>query len=521
MNRNKQLLVNLAASVIVFMVQIFINFWLSPFVISRLGEEAYGFITLANNFTQYITLITVAINSMASRFISLEYNRGKKDEANKYFASVFWVNVFLSILVFAISAVIIIYLECIININPSLIRDVKLTFVFSFANLLVSFVATCFTASTFVTNRMDLHAVSQIGTNLIKLFFTVGLFLLLAPHIYYVSLAVLISSMFSFVVYLFLRRRLLPEFSLSFRHFSLEKIWKLVKSGFWLLVSNISSLLLNGLDLLIANLTISQVAMGRLSVSKQIPTAVGTLLGFLSNIFAASLTTLVAEGEKEKIVQEIRFTCKVLGVFLTVPFAGVIVYGIEFLELWLPGNVYDDFGILQVYILMMLTLLNVIVNAYMYSIHSLFIALDKVKVYSLMVLVSSIISIVITLILTTQTPLGVYAIAGTSTIVLSFVNLILVPRYAERLLEVKPFGLLKTIFRNYVGLAVICALFFVVKPLLAMHSWTSFIISACIVAIIGYIVVTFVLFSKAERKRFVGVIKGKIVKKIGGNNNEQ
>lgn len=512
MNRNKQLLANLVASVMVFAVQIVINFWLSPFVIARLGEEAYGFITLANNFTQYVTLITVAINSMASRFISLEYNKGNKDGATQYFSSVFWINVILSLFVFVISAIVILNLERLINIEPALIRDVKITFVISFANLILSFLTTCFTASTFATNRMDLHAFSQIGTNLIKLFLTVGLFVLLVPHIYYVSIGVLISSIFTFVVYLFLSRRLIPELSLSTKFFSIKKIIKLLKSGFWILISNISSLLLNGLDLLIANLTISQVAMGRLSVSKTLPTAVGTLLGFLSNIFAASLTSLVAEEKKEEIVKELRFTCKILGVFLTVPFAGIIIYGIEFLSLWLPNNVYNEMGILQVYILMMLTLLNVIVNAYMYSIHSLFIALDKVKVYSLMVLISSIISIFLTLLLATQTPLGVYAIAGTSTIVLSVVNLILVPRYAERILEIPPFSLLKTIFRNYLGLAVTCVLFALAKPLLTMDSWATFFMSAFVMAILGYILVSFVLFNKEERKRLVQVIKSKCKK---------
>lgn len=97
MNKSKQLIINLMASVIVVIVQLFINFWLSPYVIGKLGEAAYGFITLANNFTQYASLLTVAINSMAARFISIEYNRGNENEAQKYFSSVFWFNTILSV----------------------------------------------------------------------------------------------------------------------------------------------------------------------------------------------------------------------------------------------------------------------------------------------------------------------------------------------------------------------------------------------------------------------------------------
>ena len=512
MNKNKQLFVNLGAGVIVFIVQFFINFWLSPFVVGRLGEEAYGFITLANNFTQYATLIAVSINSMASRFISLEYNRGNKEKANLYYASVFWMNVILSLLVFAAAAVLIFNIQSFINVTPALVRDVKLTFALSFLNLIISFISTCYNATTFVTNRMDLHAYTQIATNLVKMLVILGSFLLLTPHIYFVSLATALSSLVAFAIYLLLKRKLLPEFSISRKYFSLSKILELAKSGVWLLISDIGSLLLNGMDLLIANLLISQAAMGRLSISKQLPIAIGGLLGFLSNIFTASFTGILAQGDKEQLAREVKFTFKILGVFLAVPFAGLIVYGTHFFTLWLPESVYDLAGIRQVHILMLLTLSNVIVNAFMYSIHSLLIALDKVRAYSLMVLGCSIVSIVLTLLLTTKTGLGVYAIAGTSTIVLSLMNLIAVPLYAERTLKLKPLTFLRTIFKNHLALVITCILFFVLSRFLPFESWTQFILSCAFSALIGYILNFFILLNRDEKQRLLLKFKSKLHK---------
>lgn len=511
--KNKQLLVNLAASVVVFIVQLIIGFWMSPFVVEKLGEEAYGFITLANNFTQYATLLTVAINSMSARYISITYNQGKHDDAKQYFSSVFWMNVILSVVVFVAAAMIIFKIENLINIEPGLVRDVKITFAISFLNLIISFISTCYVASTFVTNRMDIHAYIQIASNLIKVFAIVSPFVFFVPHIYYVSLGTILSTLFIFIVYIFLRRSLLPDMSISIKMFSAKKIIKLAKSGTWILISDISSLLLNGLDLLMANLFVSQIAMGRLSISKQIPTAIGSLLGFLSNIFAASLTSLAALGDKDKLAKEIKFTCKVLGLFLTVPFAGIIIYGIDFFQLWLPANVYNHAAIIQVYVLMMFTLSNVIVNAYMYSIHSLFIAMDKVKVYSIMVLISSLVSIAATIILLETTALGVYAIAATSTIVLSLVNLLLVPLYAEKVLEVKHFTILSTIFRNYVVLFVTAALFFAVKPFTIMNSWKTFFVSVVLIGVCGYALDFFLLLNKEEKGTFINIFKRKLLRR--------
>ena len=90
------------------------------------------------------------------------------------------------------------------------------------------------------------------------------------------------------------------------------------------------------------------------------------MLGYMSNIFSASLTELVAHNDKEGIIKEIRFTCKILGIFFTVPFAGIIVFGMNFFRLWLPGNVYSDKNLFQIYILMLLTLANVIVTAFIH-----------------------------------------------------------------------------------------------------------------------------------------------------------
>lgn len=501
MRKSKQLFVNLAASIVVFLVQFLINFWLSPFIVGKLGEEAHGFITLANNFTQYAMLIAVSINSMSSRFISLAYNSGDHKKANQYYSSVFWMNVVLSVVVFTVSMVIIYNIEKLINVTPELVFDVKLTFALSFLNLIISFLSTCFAATTFVTNRMDLHAYTQVLTNLVKLFVILGTFLLLAPRIYFVSLATVLCNLVAGVIYILLKKKLLPSFSLSRKFFSLAKIWELMKSGVWLLLSDVSGMLLNGMDLLVANLFISQTAMGRLSISKQLPTAVGGLLGFLSNIFTASFTEILAHGDKERLVSEVKFSIKVLGVLLTVPFAGIIVFGPQFFALWLPKNVYDSAAINQVYVLMLLTLINVIVNAYMYSIHSLLITYDKVRVYSLAVFGCSIVSITATLLLTLNTELGVYAVAGTSTVVLGVVNLIFVPLYAERVLQVEPFSIVKVILKNHLALGLTCALFGVLRGLVTISGWLIFIAVCAISAAAGYIFDMLVLLNNEERKR--------------------
>lgn len=78
MGEKKQLVVNMAASLVTFAVQVGINFILTPYITTKLGAEAYGFVNLSNTMVNYITILTVAITSMASRFISIALFRDDK-----------------------------------------------------------------------------------------------------------------------------------------------------------------------------------------------------------------------------------------------------------------------------------------------------------------------------------------------------------------------------------------------------------------------------------------------------------
>ena len=89
LNRNQQLVVNMSASVIAYGVTFVISFFLSPYIVESIGVEANGFISLANSFVSYASLITIALNSLAGRFITISIVEGDERSANKYFSSVF------------------------------------------------------------------------------------------------------------------------------------------------------------------------------------------------------------------------------------------------------------------------------------------------------------------------------------------------------------------------------------------------------------------------------------------------
>lgn len=496
MQNKKQTVVNVIASLITLSTQLAISFWLSPYVIEKLGEEAFGFINLANNFVSYAGLIAVAVNSMANRFISLSYNSGRKDDAEAFFSSVFLINCILFLLVFLLSIAFTVYIDIFLNISPYLITQVKLTFFLSFLNMGFSLIGTVYNAAAYTTNKMYYSSLVQILGNVIKGILIFLLFALFPAKIYYLSLATLLGGLLILAGNFKVTKKLLPKIQVRLKEFDLSKVIQLSKSGIWLLTSNISNLFLNGLDLLFSNWFINAAIMGRLSISKQIPYAMAAALSNFSNIFSSSLTKVFSSKNDLGVAEEATAQLKILTFLFTTPYAGIIVLGYQFLSLWLSNTEYSSVELREIYYLMILVLLDIIVSTFMYSIHSVFIAMDAVKHYSITLFIASCVSIAVTLILLHTTKMGVYAIAGTSTVVLGFVHGIIIPIKAAKLQGLKASYYLKTEFKSWMLLIVLVVIFLCISLVLSFDNWLSFMINAILLGAVGYVISFISLVSK-------------------------
>ena len=88
-----KLLRTIGVTGVAYLINYLITLFLTPYVTDNIGTEAYGFVSLAKNIAQYATYATLALNSLAGRYISVEYHRGNKDKSNTYFSSTFYGDV--------------------------------------------------------------------------------------------------------------------------------------------------------------------------------------------------------------------------------------------------------------------------------------------------------------------------------------------------------------------------------------------------------------------------------------------
>lgn len=510
-NTGKQMSINLIASIISFAVNVGINFFLAPFLVQELGTEAYGFIGLANNFVQYAAIITVALNSISGRFISVEYHRGHIEKASKIFSSVFVADLFMAGVMLIASAAVTAYIDVIINVPEELISGVKLTFGLTFATYVISVVTAIFTTAAFVKNRVDLNSVRDIIGNLIKVALVVSLFAFLPAQLYYLALATLGSGVFLLLANISVKRKILPEVKVRIKDFEFKLVRMILAAGVWISFAQLCNALITGLDLLICNLTLGATMMGILSIAKTVPISIGNLINTIANVFTPHYTILYAKGDIDGLVKEVKFTSKILSMIMTVPMAGFMAFGGEFYTLWQPSKTPDEIAMIQM--LSILTCLMYLFTCQTQCFMMVYTVCNKLKSPVLVNFGIGIISTVIVLLVLNFGNLGdngVYVIAGVSSVLMSLRALFYMPVYTAHILGKKWTTFYGSLIRACISFAAVFVLFLIVELFVVINSWLSFILVCLIVGIIGYIICVPIMFSRSECGKFKNLIKKKL-----------
>ena len=162
-SRGKRLAINMAAQVISFAVSVGISFFLTPFIVEKLGREAYGFVGLANDFIGYAQILVTALNSMAARFITISIHREEYDTANEYFTSLIIANAIITAVLTVPAVLVVLFMDRLLNVPAAILGDVRLLWALLFFQALASVVTSVFSNATYVKNRLDLSSRRSIG----------------------------------------------------------------------------------------------------------------------------------------------------------------------------------------------------------------------------------------------------------------------------------------------------------------------------------------------------------------------
>ena len=375
-------------------------------------------------------------------------------------------------------------------------------------NTIISLITVVYGIAAFIKNKLYKNSMGQMIAAIARVCMMIVTFALFEAHMWYYTLAAIVAAVILLLVQMRITSKLCPELTIDIKKLQVKKISEIIKSGVWVSVESFNKILQTGLDLLISNVFVGVGATGLLSIAKTIPNVLTQVTSTIAGVFNPELARLYAENRMDDLRSEFLFTVRALSFIMIVPLVGFIIFGREFYTLWLPQYSNEEVSLIQK--LSVLTVLPLLVNAYVEGLYYANTLTNKIKGSVLISLGFSVGGIATELVLLNYTTIEpLFLIAGTSSVFLMIRYMVVTPLYSAYVLGLPLLTFYPVLIRTIAVSGFIGVVFFIVEYTVPINSWFQLILCCGICGIIGYLFVLFTLLSRQERKKVLQLIKRK------------
>ncbi len=485
-----------------FCVNYGINLILTPFITDNVGTEAYGFVSLAKQFAQYAMIITTALNSFAARHIAVSYHKNEKREANIFFSSVFYGDLGLGTVILTIALLCIFFLDKLINIPGSLVSDVKFLFLYIFINFWLVTVFNVFSVTAFIKNKLDLTGVYKGISYMTEAVVLLVIYVLFPAKVCYVGLGIIAGTLVVAVTNKRICSKYTPDLVIKREFFSFKAVKRLVLDGIWTSVNSLGNLLNSGLDLIVCNLMLSSLEMGQLAIAKTIESICHALYQLVAQAFQPSFLKSYADGDKKKLLSELRFSMKICGMMSNLVFAGFYALGLAYYNLWIPNQ-----DVVLIHRLTVITIMAGIASGLMYPLYYIYTLTVKKVVSCFVTLIGGLFNVLGMYILIKYFGWGVEAVVWTTVVVMTVINFVTNPLYMAHVLKFPKLIFFPNIIRNLISCIALTIVFTFFAQFYMPQRWIALVLTILFYAVVGAAIHLLIVLDRDDWKKIRMILK--------------
>ena len=481
---------------IAYIINYMITLFLTPYITRTIGTESYGFVSLAKNIAQYATYATLALNSLAGRYISVEYHRNNKKTANVFFSSTFYGDLVLGGLITFAGLVLVFFLDSVFHIPAGLVRDVQFLFLFVFFKFFLETVFSVFTVGAYISNKLDVTGVFKCLSYVVEAILLYVLFVNMRPNVAIVGFCLLASSLVILLSDLWITMRYTPDLKVKRQSFRMESVKTLVGGGIWTSFTQVGNFLHSGLDLAICNLMLTPLAMGQLAIAQSIDLIFKSMLTIVVTAFRPNLLKIYANNDRKALIGEFRLAVNISALFSNLAFAGFTSLGLVYYKLWIPEQ-----DISLIYHLTVICVLVEISSGIVNPLFYVYTLTAKKKVSALVTILSGFANVVSMYFLIRYTSLGIYSVVWTTAVIITITNMLIHPLYMAHILEVHFSTFYPFIARNLLSCLLMTIILKAVSRLYLPDRWSTFILCVSGYTILGGIIHFMTVFTREEKAK--------------------
>ncbi len=473
-----------------------IALFLTPFLIGRLGVEAYGFYPIALEITAIAALVMGILNATAGRYIAVEYARGNREDAKCYCSTVFFSALVLAGLLLIPLGFLVVLGDRFLNIPEGLSGEIRIFLALMIAAGFTDAVSAVFGTSYETADRLDFRAAGEMAGVLVRALLLWFLLSGVLPiSIISVGVAVLMSSVVSACIRFFMAKHLTPDILPDHNFFSWGALRRLLASGTWYSVNELGTWLTAGGLLILVNVLFGAAESGVYSLALTAARVFGGVMLMLASLFIPRTTKQFAKGDKEALLTEVLGGQRLVGFFALVGVSMAVSFLKEFFTLWL-----GDENTLLLRLLTVMSLLPMLSVALSLPLFHMAVVMNRIRRMALLYLGGSLLGAALALALAFFTNTSILGVALVAFGVRVLWYSVFMPFYAAHLLGVEPLIFFLPILRAYIGAGISVGLILALKSVCDLSSFVSFLIagvsSLCVVLAVGF----FAVYGKPKLK---------------------
>lgn len=502
----KQIVTNLGSNYLSKALALGLAFFIVPFLTRKLGKDVYGITVLAESTILFFGIISNSIKIAMTRYSTYALSQGNSEAFVEYLSTGRLLLFGCSAAAVVLGGLVSYYYPCFIKLDPRLLTDTRILFFLITLGFAVSIPNIVFASAINAKQRPDLVNTAASGAVIFESILLVTVYTAFPLHsMLPYGVVYLLTNVCQNLITYFFYRRLLPGIGVRVSRFDRSRSRDMLTFSVHSCLSRVSELLYDNTALILIGYLWGPGLVAVYSISLKFAMIMKRMFIEASWTLTPTFIDLAARKDKNRLERLYVMYSKVMSIVNTPLCIAFIIMARPLIVFWVGPDFALAAKLLPIHILPLFMSIPFAVAACITN------AYAKVKVPSVVSLITAVTNVVLNLTFSLGFSWGVYGIAIAAAVSSIFYMAGFYPWYACRVAGIsfrkylsesflKPFGLALSMMGIAFGLLLN------MHDPWGLHAATLAVLSACL-AVYGFFSYLFIL-DQRERRNIEDVLSG-------------
>ena len=349
MSLRAQAVKNVGATWLGLLVHGAVGFFLSPFILHRLGGEAYSLWILIFAFTGYFGLLDLGIRTSVVRYTAKFIASGDEGELSRYLSTSLAFYITMACVVLICTAIGWLYFPFLFKIPASSMDDARLLFVIAGVGTAVTFPLSVFAGALEGLQKFSWLQLSQISVALLRAFLIISI-LRAGRGLLAIGTATVAVNLLSYLLFTCMAIRVLPV-SLDLRRVEKTAFFKMAGYGVFAFAIVAAEKLRFQSDAMVIGAALSSSAITMFAIGSKLVEYSSYAVRSMSQIFMPMSSQFEAAGDLDRLRRAFVAGNRACA-FIVFPVCVVLVLlGRPLIEVWVGERYIASYYVLVVLII--------------------------------------------------------------------------------------------------------------------------------------------------------------------------